>query len=528
MIATILRSSTRFNAVEYNEKKVTQGTAKLLEIKNFDLLQKTGNVNSTSLQDYLIKYSSKNDNIQKPQFHLAISCKKDEYDYDELIEFAHKYLKKMGYGEEGQPLLIYGHYDTNNHHIHIVTSRIDPQGKKIEHDNERLRSQAVINKLMGLNPQNEVKKAIQESFAYSFDTLGQFQAILESCGYESFNDADMISIKKGGVVLDTIHLDEISKHFKVSNKEKSEKRRKQLKAIFLKYKKITSNKEELDRILQKKFGVNLIFIGKKDSPYGYLIVDHKEKAVYKGGDVLSLKELLTYPQKKQVIDNNNKEAILKTLNSLLEVNNKSTMREVNKSLWQKFGVNIYSDGVIRDKRKRVIAQADQRILDTLNYNAKVHWIKGFNPSTMQERAILCQFGHIDNEEDIEIAPETNREKINALINDIKEIVGTSEKDELYSNLKAAKIIIIRKEQELYALDLGISTIVNLQETDIVLSKFKSINKGHDRSNLNQVNISGQWGKILSSTSSAHHSNREWEVGGNSDWEYVDNELKHKR
>ena len=93
----------------------------------------------------------------------------------------------MGYGKEEQPLLIYGHYDTNNHHIHIVTSRIDPQGKKIEHDNERLRSQAVINKIMGLSPQNEVKKTIQESLAYSFDTLGQFQAILESCGYESFN-----------------------------------------------------------------------------------------------------------------------------------------------------------------------------------------------------------------------------------------------------------------------------------------------------------------------------------------------------
>ena len=38
---------------------------------------------------------------------------------------------------------------------------------------------------------------------------------------------------------------------------------------------------------------------------------------------------------------------------------------------------------------------------------------------MQERAILCQFGHIDNEEDIEIAPEINREKTNALINNIK-------------------------------------------------------------------------------------------------------------
>ena len=527
MIATILRSSTRFNAVEYNEKKVTQGTAKLLEIKNFDLLQNTGNVSSKSLQDYLIKYSSKNDNIQKPQFHLAISCKKDEYDYDELIEFAHKYLKEMGYGEGGQPLLIYGHYDTNNHHIHIVTSRIDPQGKKIDHDNERLRSQTVINKIMGLSPQNEVKKTIQESLAYSFDTLGQFKAILESCGYESFDDADMISIKKGVVVLDTIHLDEISKHFKVSKKEESEKRRKQLKAIFQKYKKITSNKEELNRILKKKFGVYLIFIGKKDSPYGYLVVDHKEKAVYKGRDVLSLKDLLIYPQ-KQLIDNNNKEAILTTLNSLLEVNDKSTMSEVNKSLWHKFRVNIYSDGIIRDKRKRVIAQVDQRILDILNYNAKVHWIKSFNPSTMQERAILCQFGHTDNEEEIEITPEANREKTNALINNIKEVIDTSEKDEIYKNLKAAKIIIIRKEQELYALDMGTSTIVNLHETDINLSKLKVYNNRHNNPKEDQVNIPGQWVKILSFTSSAHHSNREWEVGGNSKWDYVDDERKYKR
>ena len=89
---------------------------------------------------------------------------------------------------------------------------------------------------------------------------------------------------------------------------------------------------------------------------------------------------------------------------------------------------------------------------------------------MQERAILCQFGHIDNEEDIEIAPEINREKTNALINNIKEVIDTSEKDEIYKNLKAAKIIIIRKEQELYALDMGTSTIVNLRGTDMFSPK----------------------------------------------------------
>lgn len=44
MIATILRSSSNFNAVEYNEAKVSKGVAELVEIKNFDLLQNTGNV----------------------------------------------------------------------------------------------------------------------------------------------------------------------------------------------------------------------------------------------------------------------------------------------------------------------------------------------------------------------------------------------------------------------------------------------------------------------------------------------------
>ena len=54
MIATILRSSSSFNAVEYNEAKVSKGVAELIEIKNFDLLQNTGNVTASNLQEYLI------------------------------------------------------------------------------------------------------------------------------------------------------------------------------------------------------------------------------------------------------------------------------------------------------------------------------------------------------------------------------------------------------------------------------------------------------------------------------------------
>lgn len=245
MIATILHSSSTFNAVNYNERKVSKDTAELLEISNFDYLQKTGNVTAANLQEYLVKYSSVNQNIKNTQFHVSISCKKQEYTHDQLLDVAHQYLKEMGYADKGQPILIYAHHDTGNNHIHIVTSRVNPQGKKIEHDNERLRSQAIINKIMGIEPKYEAKSIIQKAMEYSFATLGQFQAILESNGYESYVEDDKLNVKKGGTVLDSIVIKEIELAMTKTTMEESSKQRKRLKAILLKYRGLTSNKEDL-------------------------------------------------------------------------------------------------------------------------------------------------------------------------------------------------------------------------------------------------------------------------------------------
>ena len=116
-----------------------------------------------------------------------------------------------------------------------MTSRINPQGKKIDHDNERLRSQAVINKIMGVKPKQDVKNIVQRSLGYSYETLGQFQAILESNGYESYAEGDNLNIKKGGTVIENILIAEIEKHTQKRSKEEMQKRRMQLKAILLKY-----------------------------------------------------------------------------------------------------------------------------------------------------------------------------------------------------------------------------------------------------------------------------------------------------
>lgn len=530
MIATILRSSSSFNAVEYNEAKVSKGVAELIEIKNFDLLQNTGNVTASNLQEYLINYSSQNDNIKKPQFHLAISCKKDECDYDELVRIAHQYLKEMGYGEEGQPLLIYAHYDTSNHHIHIVTSRINPQGKKIDHDNERLRSQAVINKIMGVKPKQDVKSIVQRSLGYSYENLGQFQAILESNGYESYTEGDNLNIKKGGTVIENILIAKIEKHTQKRSKEETQKRRMQLKAILLKYRDITSNKEELNAVLKKKFGVSLVFMGKKDTPYGYIIVDHKEKATYKGKDVLGIKDLLRF--KKEAVTEENKDEIATFIHNLLEENKRQTIAELNEKLWRKYKVNVYHDGFVRDRHYKMVSQVNAKDFETLRYNFKVQWIQSFNPSTEEERAILCKFGHIEDVNDILIKENNDVDKINSTINHIKSIVDSEKTDSIYKELNRTKIVIIRKEDTLHAIDIGASTIVNLNETDIDITNLKR----HSSVGVNaSVGIitnrdSGQTQiakveSLLNTKDTGHHSNREWEVGGSDNWDDIDDERK---
>src|SRR5574344_2638886 len=94
MIATLLKSCSTFSAVNYKERKVSKGTAELMEIANFGYLQKTGNLSASNLRDYLVKYSLINQNIKNTQFHVAISCKKQDYTHDELIDIAHQYLQE--------------------------------------------------------------------------------------------------------------------------------------------------------------------------------------------------------------------------------------------------------------------------------------------------------------------------------------------------------------------------------------------------------------------------------------------------
>ena len=202
MIATILPSSATFHAVEYNERKVSQGKAELLEMTNFGYVGNTGTYTWEELTRYLVDYTSSNGRIKKPQFHVAISCRGNEYSKEQLVAIAHRYMTEMGYGDSGQPMLIYAHHDTDNNHIHIITSRVDPHGRKINHNHERLRSQETINRIMGVEEPTRLDVSVSQALEYKFASVPQFMAIMETLGYECFLAKDEVVLKRCGVIQD--------------------------------------------------------------------------------------------------------------------------------------------------------------------------------------------------------------------------------------------------------------------------------------------------------------------------------------
>ena len=316
-----------FPGVNYNDKKVNKGTGELMLMKNFPSF-----INEASSQkevrDYL-KSISKNEKVKKPQFHSVISTKFQGHSKEELKNVAEGFMNEMGYGT--QPFIVVFHKDTDNNHVHIVSTRVDKQsGKKIDDSYERLKAQKALSntmgKLYGQSPEAELHKLLN----YKISSFSQLETLLHRNGYKinrNTNDENFYSILKNGVIQRTLSGNQI-----VFDNSKSDSRARQIKAILNKYKELYSNKvfkvednrrsqsmlpqekiadrenlskskTEFESELQKKlkdvFGIDMVFHHKEDkNPFGYTVIDHKTGKVYKGGDIMKMNEVFEFTSDK--------------------------------------------------------------------------------------------------------------------------------------------------------------------------------------------------------------------------------------
>src|ERR1700733_13158856 len=137
MIVRILSSAASFNGVSYNTDKIEKDRGELMKVANFGPLQGLDRLRPEDYRHYLKTLAVQNTRVKKPQFHAAISAKGKTYDKAALTEIATRWLVSMGYGE--QPYLIIYHKDTGNNHVHVVSVRVDRNGKKISSGFENIR-----------------------------------------------------------------------------------------------------------------------------------------------------------------------------------------------------------------------------------------------------------------------------------------------------------------------------------------------------------------------------------------------------
>ncbi|WP_026956643.1 relaxase/mobilization nuclease domain-containing protein [Algoriphagus vanfongensis] len=309
MRVKILSSTSSFNGVTYNTNKTQNEKGELTRLRNFGYLQDTKEVGPHEVKNYLMAHSNRNSIVKDKQFHAMISCKGREYSKEQLTDIAHEWVDKMGYGSN--PFLIVFHKDTANNHVHIVSSRIDKEGKKINDSFEKLRAQEVINEIMRLNPKHEAGKAIEKLKEFHFSTKAQGMMILENLGFKLREKNEQLELIKYGSVQGTMSLSEINQ--KIQSYELNKSRAFQLKAILDKYSKVYQTKpiplfepthdgknqkpigyrSDLGDFLKDKFGVELKFHGKEGkTPYGYSIIDNSSRIIFKGSEVFPLKSLM--------------------------------------------------------------------------------------------------------------------------------------------------------------------------------------------------------------------------------------------
>lgn len=507
MIATILPSSPTFHAVTYNEKKVAQGSARLLEMKNFGALDTFGYSSSEELTKYLMEYSARNSRIKQPQFHLAISCKGHEYTEEQLVEFAHQYLKEMGYGDPDQPLLIYGHHDTDNTHIHIITSRVDPKGKKINDSNERRKSQKVIDRLMKTDLKANAEKDLNVAMQFDFRNVNQFKAVMEAMNYECYEREGKICIKKGGMVQAKIDVEMITRQAeknKLSFKNKVAENAR-WKAIFRKYRDTNSSRSGLERDLKKMFGVSLVFFGKKDSPYGYVAIDFKNKKVLEGGKIIGVKDLLDFKSPEEHMPE-----IEEFINKAFEQDPYISTKELNKKL-SRMGAYVRKESIIFGDIKSALAESHRALLER---NNKVEWRNGFKPHDEKERVLLCKLTGYRYPEQIKISDGTNGRYYSKDFKELHDIFNIQDPKDRIRVFDTAGFKIVIDDGDAYAYRPETQTLTNLGRIGISKELYAPLvpSRHNNQSKDNSAPKQTKSIQPFQSRDGSRYANREWEVG----------------
>lgn len=202
MVAKINIGSNLYGALAYNQEKVDEGMGKVLGA-NLVFEPADGRFNVADCMSDFMQFVPSHFRTEKPVFHVSINPHPDDrLTDDQLTDIGREYMDKLGYGD--QPYVIFKHEDIGREHLHIVSLRVNSNGKKINDYREHERSKEITEYLehkYSLNPaegqkrteqweltpvdasKGDLKKQIASvikplASMYHFQSMGEYKALL--------------------------------------------------------------------------------------------------------------------------------------------------------------------------------------------------------------------------------------------------------------------------------------------------------------------------------------------------------------
>jgi hypothetical protein len=203
MIAKIGKGSNMYGAILYNQQKVDKENGAVLLLNKIpDTVD--GRYSVAYFNKCFEPYLSANIKTEKTVRHISLNPDpSDKVSNEQFAEMAKEYMERMGYGN--QPYIVFKHTDIDRTHIHIVSTCVGIDGKKIPDDYDHPRSMAIcrdleqkynmqkateqeqkqVNKVF--KPVNHKNGDIKSQIAsvvrhlpkyYSFSTMGSYNALL--------------------------------------------------------------------------------------------------------------------------------------------------------------------------------------------------------------------------------------------------------------------------------------------------------------------------------------------------------------
>jgi hypothetical protein len=316
MVAKITVPNSIKRALNYNEQKMKEGVAECIYAHNF--LKEADQLNFYEKLKSFEGLISLNKRASTNTVHISLNFGLNEkIEKEKLAEIASVYMEKIGFAD--QPYLVYQHFDAGHPHIHIVTTNIQKDGRRISLHN------------LGRNESTKARKEIEIAYKLvrAEDQKNQQSDEIKAVNAQRVNYGK--SPTKRGIVN---VLDSVLPKYKYSSLA-------ELNAI-LKLYNLTADRGKEDRIIFRKGGLVYRVLDERGNKIGVPI---KASSIYS-------KPTLSYLEKKFEENERVKKQYIKNLKTSIDwimVKHPSSLESFKLSL-QKEKINL----VIRQNDNGVI------------------------------------------------------------------------------------------------------------------------------------------------------------------------------